>query len=157
VSRPHDAVKPEPGGVVALPVPAPRAPRRFEYIWTPDRLYTFEQRAEFPFFIGVGDEIYAARSAKDGTIQKTIGRFSGCEIVDYFPHKGVAPSRALVKDYRAAVALERQHGQRIDQELGRSAAADQRDGAREAERRRSSKRRAGGRAVSPVRDRRARA
>jgi hypothetical protein len=157
VTRTHGATVDELAASGSAPVIVQRVPRRIEHVWTPDGLFTFEQRGAFVPIIAFGAECYQARTTRDGTICVEVGRFSGVEIVNYFPYKGPKPTRDRVTDYRAALALERKHGERIDQELGRSAQAHERDGARATERRRSSERRAAGRAVSPVRDRRARA
>lgn len=133
------------------------APKRIAHVWTPDLgLLSFTVDA-FEFFIGIEGVTYAPRALKDGTIAIERGRFSGAEFAHYYPHRGPAPTPEQVKHYRAAVAQQRDHAARVNQELGRSDRVDEQERARKPERRGAGQRRATERRRSTVRDRRARA
>ena len=133
------------------------APKRIAHVWTPAHgLLSFPVEA-FEFFIGIEDVTYAPRTVKDGTIAIERGRFSGAEFVHYYPHRGPAPTPEQVKHYRAAVAQQRDHAARLNQELGRSDRVGEQSGSRGTERRGASQRRTVERRRPAVRDRRARA
>lgn len=133
------------------------APKRIAHVWTPDLgILSFTVDA-FEFFIGIEAVTYSPRTVKDGTIRVYRGRHSGAEFVDYYPHRGPAPTPEQVKHYRAAVAQQRDHAARITQELGRSDRVDEQERARDPERRGASQRGPYQRRRPTVRGRRARA